>query len=378
MMDVPAILKRAAESCNFERVRFNSQNIPTSISNICVLVLLGDLSSICVAASLLIKRYREQSKGSKYFIICSWPGLGELFPYADEYWSVKPEQLNVLYSKANGLVNNSDQAVGLHRSLNHFFEEVLDHTSITPFYNNGITQQFFERFGHIKRYRPSVPSFAVLGKEFNREVTKRGGNLVFIHPSKWIQRWKLGRLEYHKSPKDFWLFLAEQLIGKGFTPLVWQNFSTHDLSQNLVEKCMYITDSDIGTIMAGMRSSTCVLDVFTGVSRLAVLSRSPYISCDERNRYMGQKEYEYEDLCGGDLPREHIFSFSTIIDQEDKNVWKVNLIDRIMVKLNVLLSRVDRNNLPSTVESEQQLLYEKVRKIKSKNLGTKFVKVPKN
>ena len=72
------------------------------------MVLFPDMRSSCVASALLLKRYREEIKGSKYFILVSWPGFGGLFPFVNEYWEVSDESLPGPGHSARGLVNDAD------------------------------------------------------------------------------------------------------------------------------------------------------------------------------------------------------------------------------------------------------------------------------
>src|SRR5687768_6605532 len=95
--EVAEIIKSAAAQSGLDRVRFPDRNVPASLSDVTVLLMLPDLRSTAVASALLLKRYREQAKGSKYFILCSWPGQQGLYPYVDEYWSVPAASVKNLF-----------------------------------------------------------------------------------------------------------------------------------------------------------------------------------------------------------------------------------------------------------------------------------------
>ena len=79
MIDVNSFVKRAAEKSSFNRVRFQESNMPTNISNITVMPFFGDIRSTFILSSMLLHRYKEEKKGSKYFILCSWPGFESYF-----------------------------------------------------------------------------------------------------------------------------------------------------------------------------------------------------------------------------------------------------------------------------------------------------------
>ncbi len=95
-LPVPQILKNAADKTGFRRVRYSEKKIPTSISNVTVFLFLGDIRSSFILSSLLLRRFREESKGSRYFILCSWPGHEALYPYVDEYWEISEDLLEII------------------------------------------------------------------------------------------------------------------------------------------------------------------------------------------------------------------------------------------------------------------------------------------
>ena len=91
-------------------------------------------------------------------------------------------------------------------------------------------------------------------------------------------------------------------------------------------------------------------------------------------RFFSQKEYEIDDLCSINLQHEHIFSFSTIICNDDKSQIDY-LISTIMHKVNKFYQYIDRGSTPSTAEFNEIRPYDLVRKNKNKKLGTRFIKI---
>ena len=222
---------------------------------------------------------------------------------------------------------------------------------------------------------PSVASSAVLGTQFNQEMMKKPGAKVFFTPSELIQRWHYDRIINVKVNKSFWIGLAERLVSNGITPVVFNGINSRDISE-LSEKCIYVRDNDIGKVMAAMRATGCVLDIFSGISRLAIAARTPYVYVDERTRYLGQKEIEIEGLCcEKNLPREFIYSFPGVLEEGDEEVWQANIYDMVIAKLLEFLPTLNRDEWPSPVESNEIVLYENVKKNKMKKLGIKFIKV---
>ena len=379
MDQVPVILKRAADKAGLVRYKYQDRNTPTGMENICVMSFFGDMRSTCVASSLLLKRYKEEAKGSKYFILCSWPGYDGLFPFVDEYWTIKDESLQkTLAKEACGFENKSSMVVDIQRELNYFFKDVVDSMALDKFYHNGITQEFLDRFQRIKRYLPSVPSTASLGAGFMREMAAHPNQKVFIYPAQVVQGWRLGQLENIRTDRVFWVKLATRLAEANYVPVVYKNYATHDISADLTDKCIYVTDGDILNVLGAMRGTGLVLDVFSEISRLAIIARTPFLACSERPKYVNLKEFELDDLCGKDIPKQYIFAFNTILESDSEDYWDSNLFDLIIAKLNSFSPSLDRDKWPTTSEIDEYVLYSSVRKFKAKKFGLRFLKLPKS
>lgn len=379
MTTVTETLQRAADKGGFHREKYVAANIPTAKENIAVMMLFPDLRSSFISSSLLLKRYREEIKGSKYFILVSWPGFESLYPYADEYWTLKDSSLfKRIYDQTSGLLNKSNLLDTFKRELNWFFEDVSGAEELTPFYSHGITQGFIDRFRKIKRFLPQVPSATSLDKVTLQQMTHRPGHKVVIYPSLNAYSWNNGFPQWIKTQKKFWVDLAQRIHSEGFVPVVYQNKLTHDISQDVTDECIFLPNHKLSHTLAAMRHCGCVIDVHSGISRFAIAARCPFLAVDERKRFAGTKEYEIDDLCAPEVPKEYIYGFSTILENGDKNVWNVNILDSIMVRLSKFLPDLDRDQWPSTTESEDAVAYASIRKQKAKRLGAKFVKVPKD
>jgi hypothetical protein len=128
-------LKRAAERNGFRRDRFEEKLIPTEFSNVCILPFFGDLRNTVVLSTFILQRFRESLRGSKYFIVASWPGMQGLFPYADEYWSLTDEAvIKKFYEHSEGMRNKSDLNLSYIRNLNEFFRDVIEINEMQKFY----------------------------------------------------------------------------------------------------------------------------------------------------------------------------------------------------------------------------------------------------
>lgn len=379
MNSVADFLKRTADRNGFTRERFEEAKVPNDFSGITVFPFFGDTRSLIVLSSFLLHRYRKENKSSKYFIVASWPGYQGLFPYVDEYWGINDlAHIKTFYENSQGFLNKSDLNTIYSRNFNEFFRDVVDSKEIASFYDNGFKNRFFDRYKDIKRFLPFVPSAAILGKEFNRELATFPGYKIFLNPSFFSKQWSMGRSKNVQVKKEFWIELVNSLLSKNYTPVIWTNYLSYDISQDFVGKCIFLKEDDITRVLAAIRATGFVLDVFNGVSKLALMARCPYLQVDERSRYYSQRDYEIDDLFPP-LAKEYIFTFSTIISSGNPFDWKQDILKSIASKLDKMLPALDKDVLPSTLESIDSISYaDAVRKIKSKKMGIKFLHIPKD
>jgi hypothetical protein len=376
-MDVSTVLKRASEKSGCRRIRYRDSDVPTSIESVTVMPFFGDQRSSFVLSSILMRRIKEELKGSRYFVMISWPGDEGLYNCVDEYWQVEDESSLVkLASCVDGFFNSSPLVPLLHRSLNQYFYEVMDGSEISSYYDGGLKSEFFERFRNIKVYLPSIPSFSSLGSDLTANL-KRGESKVFVSPSKTVQSWRNGRVENCKASEDFWICMLGRLVDEGMLPVVYRDAFSYDLSSSLPSGCVGVGPMDRLKCMSLMRSCGLVVDVFNGQSRFAIASRTPFLCFDERQRFNSLKEYELNDLCSSNLPKEYIFSFAALVEKGSASVWNSNLFDQMIAKIKHMKSNMDRDSWPSPVERYEIVPYDSVRKRKSKSMGTRFIKIPR-
>lgn len=373
-------LKRSADRNGFSRERFDERKIPTDHSGLTIFPFFGDLRSVVVLSTLLLHRYRQEVKNSKYFIMASWPGLQGLFPYIDEYWAMSDNaHVKRFYQQAEGFRNKSDLSTIYTRNLNEFFRDVIDYKEFESYYRNGLTNEFFKRFKDTQRFLPFIPSSTILGREFNKELSTKAGYKVFIHPTIFGKQWHLGRAKNVATKKEFWIELVEKLLENNYVPVVWQNYLAYDISQEFAGRCLFLAENDFVRAMSVMRATGCVLDIFNNLSRLALLARCPYICIDERSRYSYLSEYEIDDLCGFNLPRDYIFTFSTIISDGNPYSWSKDIFQSILSKLDKFLPDLNRDDWPSTGESFEAVPYKEFVKIpKPMKLGTRLLKITRD
>lgn len=376
-METQAILRKAADKSGAVRLRYRDRDVPTSVDGVVVFPFFGDRRSSFILSSILLKRIKEELKGSKYLVLMSWPGHEGLYPYVDEYWQIEDEtHLSKLRSGRLGFDNSSSFYPLIQKSLNQYFYEVITPQDLSSYYSNGLTKEFFERFKHVKVSLPTVPSPSSLGSDTARTLAQHEPK-VFVYPSKDIFSWRQGKVVSSVAPQDFWKDVIDRLIKSKFFPVVVSDHSSYDLSQDFRGDCLHLSGLDVLKTMSVMRSCGCVLDFFGDVSRIALAARAPFLCFEERAKYMALKEYEINDLCGKMVPKEYIFGFGAIIESGDRTSWNSNFLDHMVVKLNKMYESMDREKWPSSAESNEIVPYDSVRKLKNKKFGSRFIRIEK-
>ena len=373
-LDLKEYLDLAAKRNGFVRQSYEDKKIPSDFDNICAMPFFGDTRHTFIASSMLMRRYREETKGSKYFILISWPGHQSLFPYADEFWSPDANLSKKLLSGVNRFSNKSDAYALTLTGVLESFRDVSKPEIFNDYHTNGLQQAFWDRYRHVKVWLPQISSHAILNKDFSREVAASSGYKVLLMPTFTVDSWRLGRVVQAPVPKEFWVALVKHLKQEKFAPVVVRSYNTYDISQDTANDAVHLADPDVNKLTAAMRLCGCVLDMFNGTSRYAIAARTPYLCCDERSRYFGSRDYEVDDLCGPAIPREYVYTFSSIC-QMPSAYWEPSLFRHVTMKLHEFLPGLDRDRWPTTTETNQIVLYDSVRKIKRKKLGTKLLKI---
>ncbi len=377
MIDVNEYIKRAAQRSGYKREYFLERNIPTQPSNVLAVPFYGDLRSTLLLSGFILKNYKERNK-EKYLILCSWPGYRGLFPYADEFWCIEDESLTkTLATEANNFYNGAKVATDLTRSLIEVLQ-VKTGRDFAEYFDRGFTQRYWSEFGGIKRFFPEVPSASRIAPDFRAQMERKSGPKVIIYPAMKMRSRQNGKTISLPIIKDFWLALAERLIEEGYVPVVYQNWSTYDLSRDMVDKCIYLVPRTLSDVMAAFRYVGLVLDVHTDISRLAVMARTPFLSVAERASYIEDKDCEIDDLCCDGLPKQYIFSFSTMLMTGSITEWKLCVLDSIMTRLKTFVPELRNASLPTTNESYEEVSYEKVKKRNARRLGVSFINSSKH
>jgi len=367
--DIATFIKRSCEQSGFERIRYDDDKVPTSFSNVSIILLYGNVRSQFIVSSLLLKPYIE-SRPSRYFVVCSWPDSDILFHYADEFWSCPDAEILKLMSRhARTLDNGSDTCLSLERTLHRYFEEVITYDTLKKYYDSGFTKEFFTKFKNIEYHLPFIPTLPL---DLSKKFAKIGGTKkVFIYPTRNVQSWNKKEVNVTSS-ENFWLRLVETLLDVGYTPVIYHNYATYDLSTKFdASTCIHIDNKPISSVLSAMRNSDCVVDIFSGISRYALIARCPFVAMDERRRYEATREYEIDDLCAQQIPREYIFANTGLVGEAPSRI----VYEGVVNKLDKMIEDLDRNHLPPTGETTQILSYNQLRNRRTRKLGTKLFKV---
>jgi len=375
MTQVNEFIKRAAIRSGFRREFFMEKNIPTSLSNLMVVPFYGDIRSTFNLSSLLLRQYKESNK-DLYVIMCSWPGFHDLFPYVDEYWTLDDESTaKTLAMDANNLYNGSGLASEINRGLLEV-SNILSSKDLKAWHNEGFTKKYWDDFKEIRRYFPEVPSSSKLSSSFLNEMNRKQGRKIVVFPVTKMATWHRGQTVYMPVLRSFWDALIEMLLSEGFMPVVYQNWFTYDMSREFTDRCVYLVPRNVSDVLAAMRHVGLVLDIHSGISRLAIAARTPFVAVDERLRFIESGDYEVDDLCC-EMPRKYIFSFSTMLMSGGPSEWKDSLLDNISVTLKSF-NPTDGGNWGATNETYQSVSYDKVRDRKAKRRGVTFISSSKH
>jgi hypothetical protein len=362
-------VKRAASRTGFKREFFVEKNLPTTPSNIVALPFYGDLAATFNISSMVLRQFKEKNPNT-YLILCSWPGFQGLFPYVDEYWSLQDESTaKTLALGANNLYNHSNLAAEITRNLAEVMN-VLTAKDLAVWYNNGFTKKYFDNFGQgYKRFLPNVPSSSLLSSSFLNEMNRKDGKKIVVFPATKMRSWQKHQISYLPVSKQFWETVLEELLKAGYTPVLYQNWFTYDMSREFTDRCVYLVPRSVTDVLAAMRHIGLVLDVHSGISRLAIAARSPFIAVDERLRYLEHHDCEIDDLCCL-TPKRYIFSFSTLLMSGGPQEWKDSLVDHILVTLKSFDLHKD---CEETNETFEEVTSSKVRQRTIKRLGLNFI-----
>ena len=375
MTQVSDFIKRMAARSGFRREFFIEKNVPTALSSVMVVPFYGDIRSTFNLSSFLLKQYKEKNK-DLYVIMCSWPGFQGLFPYIDEYWTLEDETTaKTLASEANNLYNSSGLATEVNRGLLEM-TNILTAKDFKAWHNDGFTKKYWDDFTEIKRYLPDVPSSSKLSDSFLKEMDRKQGRKVIIYPVTKVSTWHRGETVYMPVLRSFWDTLIEMLLAEGFMPVVYQNWQTYDMSREFTDRCIYLVPRNISDILAAMRHIGLVLDVHSGISRMAIAARTPFIAVDERLRFIESGDYAVDDLCC-EMPKKYIFSFSTMLMSGGPSEWRDSILDNILVTLKEF-HPTDSGNWGATNESYESVSYDRVKERTAKRFGVPFIRKSKH
>jgi hypothetical protein len=375
MSQVNEFIKRAAARSGFRREFFKEKNLPTSISNIVFFPFYGDTRSTFNLSSVLLRQYKENNK-DVYLIMCSWPGYHDLFPYVDEYWTLEDESTaKTLALEANNLYNSSSLATEINRGLLEV-SNILSSDDLKAWHNEGFTKKYWQDFKEVKRYLPDVPSSNKLSPSFLAEMERKQGRKIVVYPVTKLAVRHRGQTIYMPVLRSFWDATIEMLLSEGFMPVVYQNWFTYDMSKEFTDRCVYLVPRNVSDVLAAMREVGLVLDVHSGISRLAIAARTPFIAVDERLRFIESGDYEIDDLCC-EMPRKYIFSFSTLLMSGGPAEWKDSLLDNILMTLKSF-NPTDSGNWGATHESYDSVSYDRVRERKARRCGVTFISSSKH
>lgn len=376
MSEISEYIKRAAARTGFKREFYIEKRLPTQASNVFVLPIFGDLRSCFILSSLILKNFKQHNP-DKYLIIASWPGMQCLFPYVDEYWTIEDESLlKTLAVGSNNIYNNTNISMEITKSLSEVLN-VITSRDLIKYYDKGFTKKYWDDFGDIVRFLPEVPSVNSISSDFKKQLANKEGTKIVVYPATRMRSWQSGTTQQLPVSQEFWKCIIDLLIKEGYFPIIYQNYFTYDMSKEFEDKCLYLIPKNMSDLFAALREIGILIDIHTGISRLAIAARCPFLAVTERQIYIQEKDYEIDDLCANSLPKQYIFSFSTQLMVGSLQEWEISVIDNMIKKLKEFLPQIEQKELPSTSSTCEPISYLSVRERKQKRLGSIFIRSSK-
>lgn len=300
-------LKRVADNTGFIR------EVRSETENPVVIPFFGDKRHEFFLSVFLHHHFEN-------IIIAGIPGRSSLFPKAAEYWNIKDEGVLTSIAKESiGWTSNSLKAAHIEKKLMKFLD-VMSSDELLSFYDFGLKPKFFEKYEFLTVELPSI-----LPLKFDILVRLPIGKKVVLIPNRLV----LFNGKLIEVNQRFYITLAERLFQQNIIPIVLQSYGTYDISAVVGGRFPVFSKLSVVEEMGVVRECDCLLDLFSGDSRLAMLAKVPFLVVCERKCYDGLKDYEMEDLVASNLFNKHIFSFVTMIGGNDYG----NIIDGILVKL---------------------------------------------
>ena len=360
MSEVLDYIQRVVLRCGLKREKFQDNALPKSITSVKVIVHFSDFKSDFLLSTLLLPRLVDDSQ---YTILLSWTGKSGLYDCVDEYWCVNDEML--LTDIARNIQSNKlAKAIDYEKMLLKYFDNVINsYDLILPYYNNGLTKAYFDKFNTIEYYLPTIPSVQLPGNSNKKRI--------FIHPCKAIKQWINGHETYTGIDVKLWSALIQTLVDHKYLPVIYQDQFAYDLSAEFSSNCVYVVEKNILSVLGAMRVCDCVLDVFSGIYRYAIIARGSFLVCDDRQRYFETSEYVIDDLCSSNLNYSNFFTFAPLLNTSNKHI-----LEAIVNRVDKFVKQINNQSSPSSISSTQQLTYNSVRRRELRRLGTRLIKVP--
>lgn len=370
--DIKEIIETAAQRGSFIREKFDSRNLPDSMQKIIVLPVFSEISHLMVFANLILPSIRNDINfKDKYIIIVTWKGFAKFLPQADEVWSIKStDNIDRFYEKVDGMMNKSEALSVVHRSLNEYFRNVVEPIRFANWFQNGFNRQNINR-DVIQIFKQSIPNINYLNQNVVKNINDLGENKAFIIPFKYIKRWHLGKVVLHKLSPVFYQNVIDGLIAKNCKCVVLKNYLSFDLSKNYLDNknVFSIQEDDWFLVMAYMLATKMYVDLFSGISSLAMYCGCRSISIVERNFHTVSNSLELESCMTNNNTDVKLFSFFDL---------NSNLINKKLFFIDKLFSEIVNTDFSKYIENHNSYsinlrsgLDEKIKKFHPKFIGIK-------
>jgi hypothetical protein len=371
--DVKEILNSASIKGDFLREKFDEKSMPDNLQKIIVIPIFGDINHIIVFANYIFHGLRNDiNLKDKYIIVVTWKGFAKFFPQANEVWSSKSiEHADKFYEKTEGLINKYENLNIIYRSLNEYFRNVIDPVKFSNQFHFGFKKENIKN-KNVEIIKNKTPNINYLNKNAVDQINALGEKRVFIIPFKFLRQLSLGKIKNYKPSYAFYVNTIDSLIKKNINCVVLKNYLTFDLSKNYLENknVVMVQEDDWFNIMAYMLATGVYVDLFAGISSLAIYCGCPSVTVVERNMHVVSNQEEIEMCMNDSIIDRKLFSFFEL---------NYNLIDKKLFFIDKLVCQIDEvgqkdsnkinvNNLKYNIDLNK-IIVEKTKKLQPKFIG---------
>lgn len=286
-----------------------STKVVQDLRSVNIFIIFGELSQTVLFAKTVYDY--EVANDDCYNIVITWPGTRCFFSKADELWSLSSNQsFTELYSKSDGILNNSKFISILSRSLNEVFLTIKQAHEFSSFFKNFITDNFINKHKEIKVNLPSLVAKNNLPNFFFDKVINLPKKQLLLMPFTKSISFQYGKNNIINHYESLYVTLVKALLDNGYGIVCVSNDFTFDLSRSMDEKnVLFLKEPDFQKIITMCYMIGTYFDYFGNSSFIGHLAQSDSFNVVERNTWFEAKKIQEYDVYNSGNKIKNYFSF---------------------------------------------------------------------